>query len=323
METNKFPTFSYKKNMKFIVLILYFILLWLILPISLGVFFSYLLYPIINFVHKRLKLPYIISAIVISILIFIGIYSFIYIFIQSIISIYPEAKEQLNNLQLFKSEYVILMENIYNKSLSYIDSAVMNVVGYMQDFFQYIIELFIFIVAFFFSIFESRRDRYWFFAYVPKGYRDEWKQYFSKAINLFSYFIYVEFQLFIITFFLLSIGLALLQFENPISKSFLISFADALPFFGIGLFLIPIAIFFLFTGEKFLCFALIILYIFIQITRQLVESMLWASTFHLRTVHTFFISAASILIFGIYGILISPFLLLIAVKLKDHFSVQQ
>ena len=118
METNKFPTFSYKKNMKFIVLILYFILLWLILPISLGVFFAYLLYPIINFVHKRLKLPYIISAIVISILIFLLEYiPSLYISIQSIISIYPETKIQVNNLQLFESEYLILLENIYNKSL--------------------------------------------------------------------------------------------------------------------------------------------------------------------------------------------------------------
>lgn len=308
--------------MKYIVLILYFIFLWLVLPISLGVFLSYILYPIIYFVHKRLKLPYIISAIVISILIFLAIYSFFYISIQSMISIYPEVKEQINNHQLFESEYFDVLDTIYSKSISYLDSFVMNVIGYLQNIFQYLIEILIFIVAFFFSIFESRRDRHWFFAYVPKSYREEWKQYFSKAIRLFSYFIYVEFQLFIITFFILSIGLALLQFEHPISKAFLISFADALPFFGIGLFLIPVAIYFFFTGERFLCLALLILYVFIQITRQLIESMLWASTFHLRTVHTFFISAACILIFGIYGILISPFLLLIAVKLKQNFSVQ-
>lgn len=318
MQSNKFSIFSYKDSLPFLVLILYFILLWLILPISIAVFFAYLLTPVIQFFHKRLKIPYIISAIIISILIFIVIYSFCYITIQSLIAIYPEAKAQVNNLQFFDSEYLIILENIYNESLAYIDKAILGIAGYLQNVFQYIFELFIFIVAFFFSLFESKKNRYWFFLYVPKKYREKWKGYFSKAINLFSYFIYVEFQLFIITFFLLSIGLALLQFENPINKAFLISFADVLPFFGIGLFLIPISIYFFATGEKFLCFALLLLYIFIQITRQLTESLLWASTFQLRTVHTFFISAASILIFGVYGILLSPFLLLIAVKIKQR-----
>ncbi|WP_246020329.1 AI-2E family transporter [Lysinibacillus telephonicus] len=317
LQTNKINFFPYKNSVKFLILIVYFVILWLILPVSIAIFFAYFLYPIINFCHKRLRIPYILSAIFISVFIFISVYTFFYITVQSIISIYPEVKDQVQNLDILNSGDNILLETIFNKSLSYIDSAILGLANVLQDIMGYVIELFIFVVSFFFSLFESRKNRYWFFIYVPKQYRDEWKQYFIKATSLFGYFLYVEFQLFIITFFLLSIGLALLQFEHPINKSFLISLADALPFFGIGLFLIPIAIYFFAIGESFLCFALFILYIFIQITRQIAESLLWASTFHLRTVHTFFISAASILIFGVYGILLSPFLLLIAVKLKQ------
>lgn len=317
LQTSKKNVIPYKKNLKYLLLILYFVILWLILPVSIAIFFAYFLFPIINFFHKRLRIPYILSAILISILIFLSTYIFFFMTVQSIISIYPEVKVQVQNLDILNSGDHILLETVFNKSLSYIDGAIMGIANVLQDILSYIIELFIFIVAFFFSIFESRKNRYWFFVYVPKQYREEWKGYFSKATGLFGYFLYVEFQLFIITFLLLSGGLALLQFEHPISKSFLISLADALPFFGIGLFLIPIAIYFFVLGEKFLCFSLIILYIFIQLTRQIAESLLWASTFHLRTVHTFFISAASILLFGVYGILISPFLLLIAVKLKQ------
>lgn len=309
--------FPYKNSVKFLILILYFIILWLILPVSLAIFSAYLLYPVIHFCHKRLKIPYILSAIFISLIIFITVYTFFHITIQSIVSIYPEVKVQVQNLDILNSGDNILLETIFNKSLTYIDSAILGLASVLQDIMGYFIELFIFVVSFFFSLFESRRNRYWFFIYTPKQYREEWKQYYIKATSLFGYFLYVEFQLFIITFFLLSIGLALLQFDHAINKSFLISLADALPFFGIGLFLIPIAIYFFTIGKSFLCFALIALYIFIQITRQLAESMLWASTFHLRTVHTFFISAASILLFGFYGILLSPFLLLIAVKLKQ------
>ncbi len=317
MQTKKLNGFPYKNTVKFLILIVYFVILWLILPVSLAIFFAYFLYPIINFCHKRLKLPYILSASFISVFIFITVYTFFYITIQSIVSIYPEMKDQVQNLDILNSGDNILLETIFNKSLSYIDSAILGLATVLQDIMGYFIELFIFVVSFFFSLFESMKNRYWFFIYVPKPYRDEWKQYFIKGTSLFGYFLYVEFQLFIITFFLLSIGLALLQFEHPINKSFLISLADALPFFGIGLFLIPIAIYFFAIGEKIISFALIILYIFIQITRQIAESLLWASTFHLRTVHTFLISAASILLFGVYGILLSPFLFLIAVKLKQ------
>jgi len=317
LQLNKFSVYSNKNILQFFVLVLYFVLLWLVLPISLAIFFAYLLYPMIQFCHQRLKLPYIISAIIISIFIFISFYSFFYITIQSIIAIYPEIKKQVEELQLFDSEYMIILENIFKQSLKYIDTALMGMASYLQDIFQYLFEIFIFFVAFFFAIFESKRDRHWFFIYVPKQYRTIWKKYFAKATSLFSYFLFVNFQLFIITFFLLSIGLALLRFENPVNKAFLISFADVLPFFGIGLFLIPISIYFFAIGEKFLSLAILLLYIFIQITRQLTESLLWASTFQLRTVHTFLISAASILLFGVYGILLSPFFLLIAVKIKQ------
>ena len=317
LQMNTKNGFPYKKNLKYLWLILYFAILWLILPVSVAVFFAYFLYPVINFFHKHLRIPYILSAILISALIFFSTYVLFFMTVQSIISIYPEIKVQVQNLDILNSGDHILLETIFNKSLSYIDGAIMGIANVLQDILSYIIELFIFIVAFFFAIFESKHNRYWFFIYVPKQYREEWKGYFSKATGLFGYFLYVEFQLFIITFLILSLGLALLQFEHPINKSFLISLADALPFFGIGLFLIPIAIYFFVIGEKFLCFSLIILYIFIQLTRQIAESFLWASTFHLRTVHTFFISAASILLFGVYGILLSPFLLLIAVKIKQ------
>ena len=317
MKRNIFERIPYKTTLKFSLLLAYFILLWLILPVSLAIFCAYFLYPVVQFCHKRLKIPYVLSAILISLLIFIATYSFFYITLQSVISIYPEIKVQVQTLDILNSRENIILENIFNKSLSYIDNAVMGLANVLQDILGYFIELFIFIVAFFFSLFESKRDRFWFFIYVPKPYREEWKGYFSKATGLFGYFIYVEFQLFVITFLLLSFGLALLQFEHPINKAFLISLADALPFFGIGLFLIPLAIYFFIIGEKFICLALVILYIFIQLTRQIAESYLWASTFHLRTVHSFFISAASILLFGFYGILLSPFLLLIAVKIKQ------
>lgn len=314
----KFPHKNLLINVKkYLILSLYLFILWLVLPISLAIFFAYFLYPIVHFCHNKLKIPYIISSLLVSGLLFSLIYFLFHTTIQSVITIYPEIKEQVQQISFVESSKSFMIENIFSKSISYIDSMLLNLGSILQDFFSYFIDLFIFIVAFYFSLFESRKNRLWFFIYVPKQYREKWKKYFSKGTSLFSYFLYVEFQLFVITFILLSTGLALLQFENPINKGFLIALADMLPFFGIGIFLIPLSIYFFLIDELFLGISIIILYIFIQLTRQLVESLLWSSTFQLRTIHTFFITAASILLFGFYGILLSPFFLLIAVKFKQ------
>jgi len=201
--------------------------------------------------------------------------------------------------------------------MSIFDSIVVYTANLFQMFMKHVIEVFIFLVAYYFALIETRKSRYWFFQYVPKKYRNQWQAHFSKVMQLFHYFVYVEFQLFTITLLILCAGFMILQFEQAIIKAFIVAFADVLPFFGIGVFLVPMSIYFYFNGNTFLCVAILLLYLFVQLTRQLAESMLWSNTLQLRTFHTFFISAASILLFGFYGILLSPIFLFLAVKLKE------
>lgn len=317
LKMQKFSEFSFKKSIKFFVLFVYLLVIWFIFPISIAIFFAYLIYPIVEFCYKRLKLPYIISAITISILIFLITYSLFYITVQSLIGIYPELQSHIGKIPIIESANFKIFETVYEQSMSLIDSLILSIINSLQLLFGYILEFFIFLFAFFFSLFESKKNRTWFFIYVPKQYRNEWKNYFIKVIDLFGYFLFVSFQLFMITFVLLSIGFSLLKFEQPISKAFLISVFDFLPFFGIGIFLIPIAIYFFVVGQSYLGIAILVLFLFIMITRQIIESMLWAQTFQLRAIHTFFISATSILLFGIYGVILSPIIILFALKIKQ------
>ncbi|WP_107839783.1 AI-2E family transporter [Metasolibacillus meyeri] len=301
---------------KYLIVVSYLLLAFLLLPISLALLCAYLLYPIVQFFHKKLHLPIIISITLTTALCFAIIYQLSAILFQSLLTLIPHFKTHLDT---FSTQYADLLffPLLLEKSFSFIDSIMMTLVSIAQHTFGYLFEFFIFLLVFYFSLFESRKNRLWFFVYVPKKYRAEWQHYFKRALHIFSYFLFVSLQLFIMTFVLLSIGFYFLGFENPISKALLISIADALPFFGIGIFLIPLIIYFFIIGQKWLSISLIALYLFIQLSRQLVESIVWASTFQLRMVHSFVISAASILLFGIYGILLSPFLLLIAVKISE------
>ena len=153
--------------------------------------------------------------------------------------------------------------------LSAIDQIASISINATKEIFSYMFEVIIFIMAFYFSLFESKRDRYWFFVYTPPFVRETWKSYFKRAIEIFTTFLYVEIRLISLTFILLALGFWLLDFTYPLQKAFFIALADCLPFFGIGLVLIPLAIYFYLVEEIILCIAVIVLYIFIQTTRQL------------------------------------------------------
>ncbi|WP_409370402.1 AI-2E family transporter [Lysinibacillus sp. 38-6] len=309
--------FSYERTINVLLFVFYLVILWFVLPVSLAIFLSFTTYPIINFLHKYCKLNYWIAAIIVEILILSCLALLIVISINSIILIFPEIRDTLQNFPLFTEYESMFIQFLQEKSLSIFDSIVVYTANLFQIFMKHVIEVFIFLVAYYFALIETRKSRTWFFQYVPKKYRNQWQAHFSKVMQLFHYFVYVEFQLFTITLLILCGGFLLLQFEQAIIKAFIVAFADVLPFFGIGVFLVPMSVYFYFKGDTFLCVAILLLYLFVQLTRQLAESMLWSNTLQLRTFHTFFISAASILLFGFYGILLSPIFLFLAVKLKE------
>lgn len=298
------------------IFLLYVLAILVILPISSAIFFAYLIFPIVNFCNKKLKIPYFIAIILITFLLFSLFSALGFMLIQSLLHILPSIQQ---NITSFSSAYIphSLLPLLLEKLTTLLDSIVIFIASLAKNLLNSIFELLIFIIAFYFSLYESKKNRLWFFAFAPKSLRKTWQHYFTKTMQLLSYFVYVEFQLFTLTFILLSCGLAALQVDGAISKAFIISLADCLPFLGIGLFLVPAAIYFYFIGQPFLSIAILVLYIFIQVTRQLVDSKLWAHTFQLRMIHTFFISAAAVLLFGFYGILLSPILLMVAVKVKQ------
>lgn len=304
------------RTWKYVILLLYISLFFFTLPIVLGIFTAYIIYPVIAFLKERLKIPFFIAVIFVTLLFLAFIATLFFLFLQSTLQILPTIQ---NALQTFSSHYIThpLLPFFLEKISTLLNDFMVFFIDFIKGFLNSIFELFIFFIVFYFSIFESKKNRLWFFTYTPKSFRKEWSHYFSKSMELISYFIFVELQLFTLTFILLCTGFYFLQFEAPVSKAFLIALADVLPFLGIGIFLLPLAAYYFFVNKLTLAIALIILYVFVQITRQLAESKLWSHTLHLRMVHTFLISAASILLFGFYGILLSPILLMIAVKVKQ------
>jgi predicted PurR-regulated permease PerM len=315
MHENNYNKFLINSQ-KYMVLLLYIALIYFLFPIVLGLLLAYIVFPLFQFIHRQFKVPFFLVVIIISSVLFSLFGVFTYFVIQSIIQLFPTVQATLQRFSENEFDHVIF-PYLVEKLTAMIQEVTLFLVSLIKNSLQSLFDFFLVAMAFYFSIFESKKNRLWFFTYVPKAYRSEWSRYFTKVMSLISYFIFVELQLFTLTFLLLSAGFFFLSFDAPILKAFVIALADALPFLGIGIFLIPLAVYFFIINQNILALAILVLYIFILISRQLVESMLWSHTLHIRMIHTFLISAASILLFGFYGILLSPVLLMVAMKVKQ------
>ncbi|MCM3086401.1 Predicted PurR-regulated permease PerM [Bhargavaea ginsengi] len=291
-------------------------LCFLLPQLSLAILAGYIAAPAVSFMKERLRIPLPVAAIVAELLILVSAAFALLFALQQIIIALPAIRAALSSMHFehpVASEWLIYAETALTAAG---DRLIDSSAGMVQTAFSRVFSFILFLLAFYFSLYESARDRYWFLAALPAEARKKAKGMFREGGSLFGTFLFVEIRLILLTFGILSIGLAALGFGSPVGRAFLIALADSLPFLGVGIFLIPMAAYYLLSGSPLLGTALIILYVFVMLTRQIAESRMWAATFQLRPSQTFFITAASILLFGLAGIILSPILLFVAARIK-------
>lgn len=303
---------------KWFPLIFTILIIYLFPPVALAIIAAFFTAPLLNAVYTVTKLPLTISTILVICLIFLISSSFIYTGLHGMTHIFPVVERHLASVTMDTDLIGKGLAFVEEKILLYGQAIVDHAFTMIQTIFQQLMSVFIFIIAYFFALRESGRARFWFLIYFPVRFRKQAKYTLEKASKLIGTFIYVEARLVFITFIILSIGFSLLRFTSPIGIALLISLADSLPFLGIGIFLIPMIVFFFYSGDLWFGTSLSVLYIVTIIVRQFAESYMWASTFQLKPVHAFIILACAVYWFGLVGILLSPFLLFAAVKVKQH-----
>ncbi|WP_282241398.1 AI-2E family transporter [Psychrobacillus sp. NEAU-3TGS] len=286
-------------------------------PLSLAILCGYFLYPITNFFYKNIKLPVTVSVLLTEAVILSSFILFLFVIVQALLDILPLIHEHILLLpfvELKQHPIFIFFEgkfqNLLNKLLNDLLLNLTNLPSYFLKFF-------LFSIGLFFSLYESTKDRLWFLVYFPKKTRNFSQRALRKSSGVMNKFISVELKLFFLTFVLLAIGFQLLGFHNPVKYAFLVSLVDSIPFLGTGILLIPLSVYFFLMEQRMAGIIVLLLYIFVQLTRHIVENVLWSSSMQIKAVHVFFLSAAAILIFGFIGILFSPFIYLIANKWEN------
>lgn len=316
MEKNTTIKIREKLN-EFAVLALFILLFFLLFPLAFGVLLAYMIAPIPTWLNKKLRIPYILAIIIVFIIIFAILSKIISLFIQSIIVLSPILLDKFKVLRQLLYDSNIMIPFI-EEATTLLEGSLSHIISYISASINHIFKITLFAFAFLFALFESKSNRYWFFVIVPKKYRNNWQHIFSQGTQIFNYFLFVELVLFSVTFILLTIFFYSLQVPFYIHVAFLLTLADLLPILGLGLFFIPIIIFFIVKQKFAMSILFISVYILLIIVRQLIDSKLWASTFHIRTIYSFLIGAASVLLFGFWGLLLSPIFMLLLIRLKNN-----
>ena len=288
------------------------ILSFIAYPLAIAILCGYFLFPITNFFHKKIRFPAVLSVLMTEILILAGILFLCIFLLQTLVDLIPMLHEYILKLpvvEIQKHPIFLMFEGKFQSLLNKIMNDLLLSVTHLPSYF---FELLLFCIGLFFSLNESFKNRLWFLVYFPQKTRAFCQRALVKASGVINQFISVEVKLFFLTFFLLSVGFAFLGSQQPIKYAFLVSLIDSLPFLGTGLILIPLSIYFFLLNQNTAGIVILLLYLFVQLTRHIVESFLWSSSTQIKAVHVFFLSAAAILIFGVIGILFSPFIYLLA-----------
>jgi len=309
LQINKKEIVTYWVPIGIIILILF-----IAYPLSLAILCGYFLFPITNFFYSKIKMPIIFSVLLTEALILTGVLLFLFFIVQTLIDLIPLIHDHVVLLpidQLQKHPIFLMFEGEFQELLN---KLLNNLLINLTHLPSYFFEVFLFSIGLFFSLTESTKDRLWFLVYFPKKSRSFFQRALIKASVVVNKFLSVGLKLFLLTLILLSIGFSVLGLHNPIKYAFLISLVDSIPFLGTGLILIPLSVYFFLMDEQMVGTIILLLYLFVQLTRHIVDSMLWSASMQIKAVHVFFLSAAAILLFGFIGILFSPFIYLFANK---------
>lgn len=125
--------------------------------------------------------------------------------------------------------------------------------------------------------------------------------------------------LFVMTFFELIIGFAILGVDYAFVLALLISFIDFLPVFGAGAILAPWGLILLLMKNYFLGIGIIVMFVIMTIVRQIVEPKIVGKNLGVHPIITLITIYIGYELFGIFGMVFLPIVALIAFS-KDEME---
>ena len=318
-----------------------FRLVRIFLPFILAFLLSLALNPLAEKLQKKLKLPKILTAVIVIIL-SVGIFGgAVGVLIWKIISEVKSIYEQIP--QIYESA-VATFENIQNSMMHIYTSLpveMQNVLDSLGDNlkntlaravqdnykpFMYgagnvakkLPSIFIAIIVFVLSLFFIMSDEDSVKNNVKKIFPKNFLEKISNIAGQLKKYLggYIKAQLIImsIAFVIILIGLSILKAEYAMLISLGIAALDALPFFGSGAALIPWSIISFLSGNVRMGVGLLIIYLAIIFTRQMIESKIVSYNLGTNPLLTLMSMYVGYKVFSIGGMILGPIILVLVIS---------
>ncbi len=332
----------YKKNEKFyehilksllILVFVYFFIMYileLILPFAFGYIIYLILRPLVNYIESKVKINRGIITIF-SILTFLTIIGTIIYYLG--IAIYQQAelflssKYYTDQILSFFDNTIFNIKNVFVTFSKEVSENIVNTIvdviyGMISSFVEYakvisieavkvlpkvFVIVIISIVSAFFFIKDESSIIYYYNKIIPQDYKNQVIKVKNSTGLVIVGYIKAQFILSSITFTICIIGLNLLNNQYAVLLSSLIAFFDMLPFFGSGFILWPTALIAFVSGDVTKALFTMVLYGIIFIMRQILEPRTLGKQISLHPVFTLMGLYIGVKIFGIGGLIVGPF----------------
>jgi len=158
--------------------------------------------------------------------------------------------------------------------------------------------------------------------HLPRNWVNKFGYKLRKVLSSLGDYLKAEGVLILISFLMVLIGLVIfnvigMNIKYPLVIALFIGFVDALPILGAGSIMLPWAVISAFNGDIQLAVSLIVLYIIIIVTRQLIEPRILSIHIGIHPIFTLIAMYTGFKLIGVIGMFIGPIILII---LKNIFE---
>jgi predicted PurR-regulated permease PerM len=131
------------------------------------------------------------------------------------------------------------------------------------------------------------------------------KKFVNQKSNLKEMFM-IQVSLVIISTVLIMIGFVILRVPKPVFLGIICGILDVLPYVGTIIVFIPIIIYNIIVKDYLIAFGIILLYLLVQVTREVLEAKFLSNKLELHPLLVLLSVYIGVKLFGILGIIVGP-----------------
>lgn len=357
-DTGRRKVVSMEERKRFIINVVYFVLLGgillfilkkfvpMFLPFLLGLLLAAILTPLVSMISKKSGAGHSLCSvavllafygILVGILVFFG--SNIFSFLQDMAGKLPQFYTQIiePEMQLLYEKIAVSFPEYQDKIIpmwasmeNTLQSGIMEIsatligwgASWIVGFPAILIQLIFMVISSFFFLIDY--DQIW--GFVLRQFKEERRMMIteiaSSARTVVWKILRVYALMMTITFVELYIGFSLLKFPMPMLLGFLVAIVDILPVLGTGTVLIPWAMILCILGKSGLGAGVFVLYLVITVVRQTLEPKVIGQQVGLHPVVTLLCIFAGAQLIGILGIFTFPVIATMIKKMNDEGTIR-